>query len=275
MVDSRASSVLVASCCLLVIACGADRHNGAGSRTEGQDAIIVMNGDDPEFFWRSSTQMALRALAEAPLAGARGELTGTPLLASDEGRRLLSYVVLCALPAGESLHEGEAGASLEGMVGLAPGWTSAPLQGVEAQRWVTACLLQTLNGLSMDVELRMTGSHPVLSGRGGAAASEFTTPDTTMFGNVFDPDGPAAFACIDNVDVTVCGVDWSAHSLQRICGLSPTCGATLLGPCSLSCAHAEDGHATCDTPEGDRYAEAISTRLHSGLSLDLLAPCSP
>ena len=95
---SRGFSAVVTGFSLFIAGCGAERYSGMSSRTEEQDAIIVMNGDDPAFFWRSATQQALRALAEVPLEGSSGELTDTPLLASAEGRRLLSYMVLCALP---------------------------------------------------------------------------------------------------------------------------------------------------------------------------------
>jgi hypothetical protein len=58
---SRGFSAVVTGFSLFIIAgCGAERHSGMSSRTEEQDAIIVMNGDDPAFFWRSATQQALR-----------------------------------------------------------------------------------------------------------------------------------------------------------------------------------------------------------------------
>ncbi|WP_437733532.1 hypothetical protein [Sorangium sp. So ce1335] len=249
-----------------------DVRDQPGGGEENQ--IIVMNGNDPVFFWQPSTQQALRALSEAPLRGADGELSDTPLLAHAEGRRFLSYVVTCALPEGDVLKDAAGTVSFHGAVGLASEWSSGALRDVASQRWVTACLLQTLNKLGMEVEVLMTGRHRSLGERPDASASDYTTPDATMFGNLFHADGAVAFSCTDTEVSTTCDIDLSQHMAQRLCDQSPTCGVTPLGPCDRSCTDV-DGHPSCRSPEGDRYAEAISTYVHSTLSLGLPMECSP
>ena len=235
--------------------------------------IIVMNGDDPVFFWLPSTQQALRQLAQAPLEDATGEMASTPLLASVEGQRLLGYVARCTLPAGESLHSAAHGVSFQGGIGLAPQWAMAPLGGVAPQRWVTACLLQTLNGLGMRVGIRVSGSHPALAGGPGEGAAGYTVPDTTMFGNVLRAGEPAAFACVDTAILDACGPTWSIHTLERLCGLSPTCGLTLLGHCALPCNPDAAGNATCTGPGGVVYPEAISSSLKQTGFVALYGDC--
>lgn len=279
MLSARAMTV---GLCLFFVGCAAapsdegEEVMEVEAREESVDPIIVMNGDDPTFFWLSSTQQALRILAQAPLVAASGEMVSTPLLASANGQRLLGYLARCTLPAGESLYSTASAVSFDGAAGLAPQWASAPLASPESQRWVTSCLLQTLNGLRVKVPIRLAGRHEAINTPPtAAAASGYTIPDATMFGNVFLPGGPAAFACADSTLLNDCGVSWSADALARLCGVSVACGLTVLGPCRLSCDTDEFGNATCTDPTGTLYPEAISTSLEQTGFLSLYPGCSP
>jgi hypothetical protein len=84
----------------------------------------------------------------------------------------------------------------------------------------------------------------------------------TAFGNIFS--GPQqAYVCADlGVDLA-CGLGFSTYTLQRVCGLLPTCGATVLGLCALNCTYDGDDNPTCRVLPllGPTYPEAISTRL--------------
>jgi hypothetical protein len=227
-------------------------------RAEQEDSIIIMNGVDPLYFWQTSTQQVLQALAQAPLSGALNGLAGQTLLSSTKGKELLAHVVGCALPESESI-QSASGTSFGGAVGLAPSWMSQPLSAAVSQRWVTGCLLQSLNGLGAHVSIRLTGQHPAIA----ADPSEvsYIVPDTTNFGNIFDSSAASAFACLDNSSVDACNLSWSEHTLKRICGASPTCGVTLIGLCAVSCSYDTAGAATCSEPGGGVYPEAVTSTL--------------
>jgi hypothetical protein len=271
VIKSRASSCVVL-CCVLGIGCaGAAPDQDEETLGVADQALLWSNGDSPSAFWEASTQTALRSLAKSGLVNANGQLVETSLTASASGRTVLGYVIGCALPAGSSLYSPDAGASFTGWVGLTPGWASSALNQVADQRWMTACLLQTLNGLGVHVPIRLAGSAAVLADPPGTNASSFTVPDDTAFGNVFVTGG-GAYVCTD-IGVDLCDVQVSLYSLERICGLSPTCGVSLLGPCSLYCAPGSTG-ATCVGPDGNTYTEAISTTLQTTVSLSLFPGCS-
>lgn len=279
MLTAQIIAVALTGLCVFAGGCAGTEPSHASEETTdpGQEhpeqEIIVMNGDDPLFFWKDSTQAALRSLAEAPLGSSVGELVETPLLADAEGRRLLGYVVTCALSEGEELHSTTAGVSFEGVVGIASKWASAPLDKVASQRWVTACLLQTLNGLGMKVPIRMSGSHPAIAAGSETETSDYSVPESTMFGNIFGPADAATFACLD-AKIDLCDISWSSHALERICGLSPTCGIVSLGPCDLSCDRDAAGHPACHGGlAGGLYAEAISSSLQKSGFISLFGDC--
>lgn len=237
---------------------------------EAEEALEWTNGNDPIFFWNPSTQTALRALAQGALGDADENLTNTPLTSLTAGRHLLGYVIGCALPAGTSLTDD--GVTYQGVAGLAPSWETSALTDVSSQRWVTACVLQTLNGLGVHVPLRLFGSNPALADLPTSDLSKYTVPDATMFGNVFTSTNPRAYACTDMGFLKGCTIDASAYALKRICGLSLACGLSLLGPCSASCVAGATG-ATCKDPSNTVYPEAISSKLQRTLVIKLDPLC--
>lgn len=240
-----------------------EEENEAAGETE----IIVMNGSDPYFFWEPSTQKALRKLATMSLEASVRDDASEALLGSEKGRALLEHVVACALPAGETIRTAD-GTRFEGAAGLAAHWKSEPIGDRGSARWVTACLLQTLNGLGSHVPIRLTGSHPELGA--SVESTAFTVEDATMFGDIFNGGKPAAFACADtSLEDMVCDLSLSDYALLRICGQSPTCGVTFLGLCSMRCSYGDAGMPTCEAPGGDVYPEAISSYLKEMASLSL------
>src|SRR5262249_36912404 len=130
-----------------------------------------------------------------------------PLVDSADGRDVLSYIVMCALPASGSVSiKASDGVTYKfnGEVGLAPAWsTRAPT--VSERRWVTACVLSRVNYYGVSVEL---------SARGAASALTVTTAETTgytmvegaFYGDLFDPvAGPSEYACQSHMN-------WNANA---------------------------------------------------------------
>lgn len=265
MLRLRVNAAGVIGCCLLAAGCAAAPADEGETILAAEQGIIVMNGLDPVFFWEPSTQQALRALARAPLPESMGGSGGAVLVSTREGRHLLERVVACALPEGRAV-ETSSGRSFGGSIGLAPQWSSAPLSGAAARRWMTACLLQSLNATGAHVAVRMTGGHPALADAPDSEAAEYTVRDAIMFGDLFDQVRPTAFACADNALVDACGVALSAKTLARICGQSPSCRITVLGHCDAVCDRDRDGAPTCGAGRAV-YPESIASSLEPLVAL--------
>jgi hypothetical protein len=260
---------------LLALGCVAgapdDEETSASAVGAGADALVWTNGDVPSTFWQPAVQAALQALAQAPLTDGNGNLPSSTVMATTGGQAVLHYVVGCALPAGTSAVSPDTGAAFAGAMGLAPEWAQGPLSSASSQRWVTACLLQTLNALGAHVPLSLAGNSQALSAQPQAAAA-YTVPDATAFGNLFLPGGGPAYACTDISLISSCGLQVSLNTVERICGLTPTCGLTLLGPCDWWCAGGAGG-ASCVDPAGNAYPQAISTSLVATVAVPLTTVC--
>lgn len=235
-----------------------------------EDRPVSTNGLDPTDFWAPANQQALRALGGGALLDTSGALTSTPLLDTDSGRSVLKYVVRSALPEGVTVTSAS-GYSFAGARNLAPDWRTRALT-VSEQRWMTASLLDHLNGLGVSVPIMLLGSHPALFTSTGDASSTYTVSDMTGFGNLFS-SSPTAYVCAELGVTLACGLSASAYTLQRICGLSPTCGAVHLGLCNLFCSHDAQGSPTCYPLLGSTYSEAISTKVQSTIDLPLSLLC--
>lgn len=245
---------------------------------EAEQNIIVINGSDPVFFWKDTTQTALRSLGQNALTTDGHTLASTSLAQSASGRKLLGYIAGCALPTGISIADPVSGESFQGGVGLAPEWSVKPLASESSQRWVTACLVQVLNGLGTHVTVRLSGNAPALIVDAAVAAQDaviFNVHDATMFGNLFLQEGASAYACTDASLINGCALTVSVSMLQRICGLSPTCGIKLLGPCTSSCSISADSLGkTCIDGSKKSYPESISSSVQGTLALSLYPLCS-
>ncbi|WP_438038158.1 hypothetical protein [Sorangium sp. So ce128] len=246
-----------------------------------EQAYVFPNGDDPEFLWEPRTIQMLQRLALAPLADGAGKLASTPLLETEQGRKLLHYVVGCALRPDMTV-KGVVGASsyvYQGALGLAAPWRSQAMTATSPQRWVTACILQTLNGFLEEVPIRMVGKHPGLADAPWMNPAQYTFPDATMFGNIFVPGQEVAYACADEGAQLACGDVWSTFAKLRICDSSPTCKLTLLGPCKGSlpnetdCATNAAGQPTCHA-DGVSYPESISSKLDAEGVFNLYPSCA-
>ncbi|XXX77917.1 hypothetical protein WMF30_03985 [Sorangium sp. So ce134] len=219
---------------------------------------VYMNGSGPKFFWEPSTIKELKRLAKGPLISHTGQLTTTWLTGFQEGLTLLSHAIGCSLPSGAVVEAG--GVKFNGAVGLAAKWAEGPLNDQASQRWVTACLLQTLNGYGVQVLIRLVGAHPGLADQPNMDAASYNVADGTMFGNIFFSDLVEAYACADEDAANACGSAWSASAWKRICDSSPNCGITLLDECSDDCV-LNSGNPVCTAPDGVKYPESIAVKL--------------
>lgn len=115
------------------------------------------------------------------------ENTATALLATEDGREVLSYVISCAIPSDVSLIGKYAGVTYEfqGDIGLAPDWLKRPLRETE-QRWVSACLISRVNLFGISVSISIRGPHASLK-VGEIEARDYSAEEGAFFGNVFTP----------------------------------------------------------------------------------------
>ena len=168
-----------------------------------------------------------------PLAldpGARRALQD-PGSAGDLSRELLRYSVSCALGAGQSFDftwtaaDGTVNAeSYPGLLGLAPGWATAPLDPA-GQQWVSACLASRVNAEGVSVQLSSRGTSPQLATTADERAT-FRVREAAFFGNLFTSD-PVVYACYDVLTMT------AAQLKHRVCAqpqlLDLTLGSLSLG----------------------------------------------
>jgi hypothetical protein len=172
---------------------------------------------------------------------------------------LASYIVQCALPAGDSLTYTIDGRDyeFEGQIGLAPEWKTSAC-GEDCQRWMSACLLARLNKLGEHVEISMRGDHPALD----VVAHErrdYRTREATYYGNLFAaPD--QLFACYSP----------GTSSISRVCGESlADCPMHVVGSCEDACRgpgrHQSFRECSAQVPSNrksdDVFAQAITVFL--------------
>lgn len=129
--------------------------------------------------------IASNAIASNQISNSLFELTSTELLATEDGRELLTYIVSCALPGDVSLSGDYAGVTYHfaGDIGLAPSWTERALRETE-QRWVSACLIARVNLYGIPVSISIRGPHKALK-VGSAEASDYSIEEGAFYGNVF------------------------------------------------------------------------------------------
>ena len=120
----------------------------------------------------SSNRLSVNRLSVNRLSVNRLSVNGVDLasdevnaLAADEGgRELLSYLIGCALPAGEAVEAttGDGTYTFAGSIGLAPAWMDR-VPTLSERRWVSACLLARTNLFGVAVRLSLRGDHRALA----------------------------------------------------------------------------------------------------------------
>jgi hypothetical protein len=153
-------------------------------------------------------------------------------LADPTVNQLVSYLVGCALPEGDSVTFRVEGQKhrFDGEMGLAPEWKHGPCRG-GCQRWITACLLARVNETGAHVQISMRGPHEALSLEENEAR-DFPKREAAYYGNLFE--GPnRIYACYSP----------GSPSIPRVCGDSlKDCPMNVVGPCNRACEdEARDG----------------------------------
>lgn len=249
----------------------------------------------------SLNRMSLNGLSSTALSSNGLMLSQTQLLATPEGRDLLTYIVRCALPAGASLtgSDGITSYTFPGLVGLAPEWVTMPL-APKGQRWMTACLLAHANGFGIEVPISLRGAHPALSSTPNERGA-YSRQEVSFFGNVFQPAdkiddigdiGPRLYSC-GGLDLQEeCGGSDASFRPTRACGTAEECSLAFIGACKdLTVDKADtcekespNGYEKCHTtakdaagkwPKGSAYAEVITVYLTDSDFSSLYTDCVP
>jgi hypothetical protein len=249
----------------------------------------------------SLNRMSLNGLSSTALSSNGLTLSQNELVATPEGRELLTYVVRCALPAGSTLKGtyGSASYTFPGLIGLAPEWVTTPLSQ-KGQRWMTACLLAHANGFGIEVPISLRGDHPALSTTPGERGA-YSRQEVSFFGNVFQPTdkvdelgdvGPRLYACGGYDLQEECGGSADSFRPTRACGTAEECSLAFAGACKDLTAGGADvcanesaaGYAKCHTaakdaagkwPKGAAYNEVITAYLTNSDFSSLYSDCVP
>ena len=187
----------------------------------------------------AANKLAANKLAANKLSDDRFSLNGegvAELLATDEGREVLGFIVSCAMPGETTLvAEAPGGGTYEffGEIGLAKGWLNKPLKKA-GRRWVSACLLARVNNANIPNPISLRGPHRALEASPEETAG-WTLEEGAFYGDYFTGDEPA-------VTIACRGEDQAAAEtgglIERDCAEpdpgDPThtqCGFTYAGDC--------------------------------------------
>jgi hypothetical protein len=216
----------------------------------------------------SMNRLALNRLALNRLALNRLALNGVisggmgagELLATEEGREILAYVVQCALAEDDVLTAtvDEQTYEFPGLLGLAPAWEHQPI-GLDAQRLISACLLAHVNALGVSVSISVR-AHGVVTSTPDERR-DYPVYEGTFFGQLFDGQTMWAYACQGSL-----GEAAREHSedraLRRCTDDTTECAITAVGRCRDVCQkRSEDEGWTECWAQGVLYEDAISVYL--------------
>ena len=230
----------------------------------------------------AAATLAAQRLAVQQLDAGRYALNAASaagLLATNDGREVLGFIVSCALPSTITI-VAEGGVEFFGELGLAKPWLTSPLD-LDGERWVSACLFARTNNEGFPVPLSLRGLHPALALTAGEAAAN-TVEQGAFYGDYFIPGGPQV-AC-SGADELVAEI-----RLRECAGPStgdPTrtkCGFTYAGSCGdfaqtfacrdqskygyytacydRSICQPRDQNATCPVPPGPPFTQVITAFL--------------
>jgi hypothetical protein len=191
-------------------------------------------------------------------------------------RDLLRYTVGCALSASQSftfswtdalgaLHK----ETYPGLLGLASGWASGPLDKT-GQQMVSACLAARTNwyGVSVTISVRSV-EEPLRTMVRSSELAAYPNIEGAFWGNLFAPT-PALYTCYNEQTAEY------SRSLQRDCaaghvdsqGGVETCGSiTIVGRCQDACKAFATG--------GQFYPECTSNKMGAGYTRLVITTALP
>ncbi len=239
VVMSRLPHGVALLCAMSLIGCLAQ----AGDQTDGDGDVGVVQEEaltHNALTHNALTHNALthNALSSGALTGA--SLTSTSLagntaiaaaLADADSREVLSYVVSCALPAGDQVNVTVGGVAytFPGELGLAPQWgQSSGTCNAACQEWVSACMLARLDYLGNYVPISLRGTPSALDVTSSEKAA-YSVAEGAYYGNVFLAT-PKMYACVAPGQV----------GLSRVCGPTTAgCIVQSMGMCDDVCDKAD------------------------------------
>lgn len=228
-----------------------------GRETQGTGAFYEppsgRNGLRPSEFWSATAQNAYRDIQHQPLKNGSffNGADWIPVLNAPSGspmQQLLStyptaatYLVECALDQYQVVHDDVTGQDIQGWFGLAPYWMDQAIDtNLDAQEWVTACMVARLNFQGLTVNILLEGDTPAVQ-TNPVWNSVMNYEESTLRGNMFAPQGLAptgkpafyAYVCRENYLIDTCTNDGGqAYLYDRICDDAPgICGLVDLGYC--------------------------------------------
>ncbi|WP_437634519.1 hypothetical protein [Sorangium sp. So ce854] len=242
---------------------------------EVQQEVVVHNALTRNALTRNAlTRNALTRNALTRNALTRNALMGNSFtqeaLRDPESRELLSFIVSCALPEGESfdVDVGRKSYTFSGELGLAPEWGKRRGSCDEScQEWVSACLLARVNYWGEHVTISLRGQNHALSST-KKEREKYDVPEATYFGNVFQ-DTQRRFACLAP----------GKRSIPRVCGNSlDDCVVDVVGDCNDVCdgprhdgsfLHCRDREPLLELPCGTRIFPPRTDRYKSSVTVFL------
>jgi len=239
------------ACALLVAACGID------DPAEVDDtARIALNGLAAADLLANEGQIA--PLASQPFAAAAA---ASPMRSTVSGKRVLTYLAACALPAGQSVKVGTD--TYTGTYGLVPSWATSALTASQ-QRWVSACMLARTNLYGVQVEMSMRGANPALA-PALLEPVDYLVPEGAFYGNLFSAN-PVAYACTSFLK-TATNYDSARACSMSSDGVSTKCGFTYEHGCALldldlapACSGLLPPYGNC-RGDGTTYSEVVTVFL--------------
>ena len=199
---------------------------------------------------------ALAALAAGPLRGATTDLVG-----SEDGQKLLSYVVRCALAEGDTVSFASPDVDVEytGLLGFATGWMSGAMDE-SAQRLMTGCLMAHVNAFRIQVPISVR-----TEAMGAASPKEqkaFPAQELAAYGNFFvaDPARRELHVCFGESVARALGFGGGVGGGRptyldlRICSTSAQCGFNRVGACFRWPDMSDVVASACEDRRGSFYA---------------------
>jgi len=251
----------------LRIALGAMLALGACSVDEeapelGESATITYNSLAPAAFIDNGD--ALEALAEDALGGAT-----TALVDSEPGRTLLSYVVRCALPLGDTAafpRPNLPDLVYAGLIGFAPDWMGGSLDET-GRRLMTGCLMAHVNAFQTQVPISIRSE--LMGDAGLVEKLLFPAQELAVYGNYFAPPSQRElYVCFGKAVAQTLGSGGLASGLPsyldlRVCSMSQECGFNRVGACYLWPTIPAVTTSACDEQSGSFYGSCHEAPIQS------------
>jgi hypothetical protein len=125
--------------------------------------------------------------------------TAGDLLATDDGREVLAYVISCALPATTTLTAPD-GTLFTGAIGVAPQWLDKQLD-LNGQLWESACMFSRVNANDVAVPISIRGLSSALAPT-AEEVTDWTIQEGAFYGQYFTPENdPILWIACQGTDV--------------------------------------------------------------------------